>query len=148
MKIKVFVLSLFVVVAGLTACGKYEEGPGVSLRSKKARFVNTWLVEAIELNGKNIATDLASAGVLFNEVEFKEDGSYFERYTGATDKGKWEFADGKEKVKFTPEAVGAVATEGTIKKLKENSMWIEEEIDFSGAKQKVVYKLKAKNTVY
>ncbi|TAE18937.1 MAG: hypothetical protein EAZ95_03100 [Bacteroidetes bacterium] len=148
MKIKVFVLSLFVVVAGLTACGKYEEGPGLSLRSKKARFVNTWLIEAIELDGKNVTADIASAGGLFNEVEFKEDGSYFERYTGTTDKGKWEFADGKEKVKFTPEAVGAVATEGTIKKLKENAMWIEEEVDVLGVKQKLLYKLKAKNTVY
>ena len=26
------------------SCGKYEEGPGISLRSKKARLANTWTI--------------------------------------------------------------------------------------------------------
>jgi len=34
-----------------TSCGKYDEGPDFSLRTRKARLVGTWQLEKIFING-------------------------------------------------------------------------------------------------
>ena len=42
----------FVFAVAMTACSPYEEGPGLSLRSKASRIANTWQVNyAVEADG-------------------------------------------------------------------------------------------------
>jgi hypothetical protein len=48
---------LLVVSFFVTSCRKYEEGPNVSLRSKKARVTNNWRIESAELNGTEVSLD-------------------------------------------------------------------------------------------
>ncbi|MEN9333934.1 MAG: hypothetical protein RLY35_1114 [Bacteroidota bacterium] len=45
---------LFILGAGLmlmASCGRYEEGPGFSLRSKKSRLAGDWKIKEITVNG-------------------------------------------------------------------------------------------------
>jgi len=49
----------FTFLTGLTlilpSCKKYEEGPALSLRSKKERISNTWVIESAFRNNVNIS---------------------------------------------------------------------------------------------
>lgn len=49
-------LTLGVIII-LGACRKYEEGPNVSFRTKKARVTNNWKVESASLNGTEVSMD-------------------------------------------------------------------------------------------
>lgn len=112
-------LLLLVVGLGLASCGKYEEGPGFSLRSKKARVANEWKVgyaydreEQVE-----ITTDFSG-----ETWAFTKDGEFFEKENGELDKaGTWEFISDKEEIAliFTNDI-----DKYTILKLKENEMWL------------------------
>lgn len=92
-------LASAVIIFNFSSC-KYEEGPKISLRSKKARLVGTWEVKSIGSTnlGSNFGID----------IEFEKDGdlvitstySYY-GYTGTdSQKGSWEWEDGKESVEL------------------------------------------------
>ncbi|MEO9531077.1 MAG: hypothetical protein ABJG68_06185 [Crocinitomicaceae bacterium] len=42
---------------GLTSCNKYEDGPAISLRTKKERVANTWEIENAYRNGEEVTED-------------------------------------------------------------------------------------------
>ncbi len=52
-KLAIYVFALSLTAAGISSCGKYEEGPGFSLMSKKARVTNTWKLTKVEWNGED-----------------------------------------------------------------------------------------------
>lgn len=52
-KLAIYVFALTLTAAGISSCGKYEEGPGFSLMSKKARVTNTWKLTKVEVNGQD-----------------------------------------------------------------------------------------------
>lgn len=52
-KLAIYVFALSLTAAGISSCGKYEEGPGFSLMSKKARVTNTWKLTKVEVNGQD-----------------------------------------------------------------------------------------------
>ncbi|MGB1039551.1 MAG: hypothetical protein ACPGVD_01610 [Flavobacteriales bacterium] len=117
------------LVFGASSC-KYEEGPALSLRTKKARVAGEWEIEkTISKDGKE---DTDWDGWL---VTFEKDGTgkssatYTIGGTTTTSSNtfKWEFTDSKEKIKTTDED-GEVA-EVTILKLKNKEMWVKNEND-------------------
>ena len=111
----------FALIFG-TSCGKYEEGPGISFRSKKARVANTWAVEKYTIN------EVEQSTILFADVtfEFTKDGKYtFTFGTNGSEKGTWEFGDKKETIKTTEDGQSSVE-ESTILKLKNKEFWIKE----------------------
>ncbi len=93
MKTQKNTLALLFIVFGLitfTGCSKYEEGPGISLRTKKSRVVGEWQVTTFKINGADYlhltysAVFHCSSGSSFNytntgnikiEWTFKKDGS-------------------------------------------------------------------------
>lgn len=90
-----------VIILNFNSCGKYEDGPNFSLRSKKARLTGEW--EVVKMADEYI--DQNSYGVDF---EFDKDGdfkySYSYTYGGATNSysysGVWEWKDNKEEVRL------------------------------------------------
>lgn len=102
------------------SCKKYEEGPVVSLRSKKERVANTWVMEKIiDSDG----TEYQGSQIPDNEITYTKDGDV-ENEDG--DKiGEWEFGDSKESLIFKPE-VGD-ESENDILRLKEDELWLEDE---------------------
>lgn len=90
-----------VVIFNFTSC-KYEDGPNISLRSKKARLTGEWEVKYIGGTGMS-GND--------NEytLEFDKDGdlevnvtySYYGSSYTYSQKGEWEWEDGKKSLEIT-----------------------------------------------
>ena len=57
-KMGTMALALFLLT--LASCSKYEEGPGISLRSKKSRLVGDWEMTSITTNGIESTTMVES----------------------------------------------------------------------------------------
>lgn len=57
----------------LVSCGKYEDGPGFSLRSKEARLAGTWTFEKVTWDGIDVA-------VVYEDYtwDFTKSGSFTE----------------------------------------------------------------------
>lgn len=119
-KITLAVLITFLTI-GIYSCKKYEEGPALSLRTKKARVAGTWKVEKfIDDNGIDRTTDWKNR-YASEKIEFGKDGSYNGSfintvvYGGQTKEtaGTWEFDD-KKTLLLWPAPINPVSTPGTI----------------------------------
>ena len=101
LKLFSFALLAVVVVLG-TSCGKYEEGPGFSLMTKKARVAGVWKLEKYVSANGTVTNAEADDNTTF---EFTKDGSVIITSTdgGAslTINGTWEFTKDKEYIKTT-----------------------------------------------
>ncbi len=106
------------------SCSKYEEGPAISLRSKKERVVNTWNADKFVTEQGNDATD-------FGEITltFEENGDYTTEINafGRTNQsgGTWEFRNDKEDLAIIPEDPTEEEDVFTIILLKEDEMKLE-----------------------
>jgi len=110
----------------LSACGKYEDGPAISLRTKEHRLVNNWQVSSAYQNGTDKTSDFnaAYAGYL---LDIRKDDTYTLQYSPfsigqVNDHGTWAFTDDKMQVRFT-DSDGDV-TVYTILRLKEKELWV------------------------
>lgn len=113
----------------MPACEKYEEGPALSLRSKKARIANTWIISEATDDGRDVSSDYDQF-----ELTLTRDGdaSLLAKYsigdfdfTVETD-GTWDFTDDKESLRLDFEDDDSDATY-QILRLKENELWLREE---------------------
>ena len=91
MKNKLFLFASLLVMTIVTSCSRYEEGPGLSLRSKDARLEGEWTIE--EYAGQ------ATSGGL--GLSIKDDGTYTFSSDFGDDTGTWEWANLKTEVVFT-----------------------------------------------
>jgi len=118
-----FFLAILSVVFVFTACNKYEEGPMLSVLTKKARLTGDWKVE------KRIS---ASGDVqLFqtNEVlKINKSGSFDVFVADSLTRfGTWAFAKEKEYVYFTYKKEGVDnIDEFKIIRLKNKELWMED----------------------
>ncbi len=107
---------LLILALGFTSSCKYEEGPFISLRTKKERVANTWQVEKIiQDDGDEFSGD----DVPDTEYTFTKDGKF---KVDGNHVGSWEFTNSKEKIRF--EFAGG-SSESEILKLKEKELWVE-----------------------
>lgn len=103
----------------MTAC-KYEEGPNLSLRSRKARVVGNWYYYEYIEDGKTTAADDDEKELRW---EFKKDGAFkLQKSPSPADEGTWEFDDRKDSLIIRFNAGGRVAYK--IIKLKNKEMWL------------------------
>jgi len=122
------VLALITLGVLGTGCGKYDDGPDLSLRSRKERIANTWRVEKA-MNGGDDVT------YAFDEYELKmtKDGDAtltanyelgdltFEFATNGT----WDLENSDEDLKLDFENNDADETY-EILRLKETELWLQE----------------------
>jgi len=79
-----------------SSCGKYEDGPGISFRSKKARLVNTWRPDRVfDENGQERAADNDDL-----TIDIHNNGDYTAYNSSVSQTGKWSFINDFESVKF------------------------------------------------
>ncbi len=114
-----------VAAIGVSSCGKYEDGPGFSLLSKKARVVGDWEVKSIgaDVFGTEYSVDLS----------FEKNGSlmftYSYNYQGSSQSysyaGSWDFASDKEQLSMI---VDGNVELFEIKRLTNNEMWLDDDI--------------------
>ena len=126
---------------GLIACGlvlclsscKYEEGPALSLRSKKARAANTWLLDKAFENGIDKTEDYKKAFVNYKMV-MEKSLSYKLSYrpfniNNYEETGTWEFVENKNAISFKPTANKSSGESWKILRLKEHEAWVLQTID-------------------
>lgn len=83
----------------------YEDGPAISLRSKKARLAGSWKVSKYTDHGVDL-TSFFSTYV----ITYDKDGVWNSSYGTLTDAGTWEFVDKKENLKTV--VTGSSDTDG------------------------------------
>jgi hypothetical protein len=121
---KLSILFAAFAVLFLVSCGKYEDGPGFSLRSKAGRVAGSWTYDKVYINDVDVTSATFSADENYT-MEFTKDGGYTFSYAylGQTysDAGKWEFANSNESIKIT-DSYGDVETY-KILRLTNTEMW-------------------------
>ena len=114
------------LVFGSTSC-KYEDGPGLSLRTKKARVAGDWVIEKTIDEDGDVDTDWDGF-----DINFDKDGTGKSSYTytfggtttTSTNTFKWEFTNSKKNIQITDE--DGDVTESTILRLTNDEMWIKD----------------------
>ena len=103
-------------IIALSGC-KYEDGPGLSLRSKKSRVEANWKIKKFLYN----AVDETSEYLDYT-WEMKKDGEVNVGSTGNIDHGKWNFALDKEALDFR---FDGSLVRYNIKRLTAKELWME-----------------------
>lgn len=112
---------ILTMVLFVAACGKYEEGPSLSLRSKKARLANEWKIAYAYDFKDQVETTADYSGEIW---EFTKDGRFLERESDSVDKsGSWDFISDKEEIAIS---IGTDIDKYNILRLKENEMWLKD----------------------
>ncbi|MGD9492104.1 MAG: lipocalin family protein [Bacteroidales bacterium] len=127
------ITALLVMIAFVAvSCGKYEEGPKISLASKNARLINTWKINEIYKNG---TTQTVTADQQDDYIEVKKDGlmsvTYISSGYTTTYAGTWEFTADKAnlRLKYVGSLLGIPFTsdeEYTILRLTSDELWLEQ----------------------
>jgi hypothetical protein len=110
---------------GISSCGKYEDGPGFSLLSKKARVAGDWEVKTIgsQVMGGNYIINMTfeKSGSLFTTSSYSY-GGYSNSYSQA---GTWDFISDKEQLAVT---IDGDVELFEIKRLTNNEMWLDDDV--------------------
>ena|SRR5688572_21650890 len=126
MKIKnrVIAFLLFSFLAGtiITSCKKYEDGPALSLATKKSRITGDWKIENITYDGEDVTAFyllFLGNGVF---ISINKDQSYMIE----TDKGTWSFSGDKESLILDPEDAKDETTVHKILRLTKKELWLQD----------------------
>lgn len=113
----------------LSSCKKYDDGPAISLRSKKERISNDWRIDKAFDNGNDVTNSFDQY-----EVSFSKEGSanltahysFFGIDYDYTTSGTWDLENKNEKIRVDYETDAADATY-FILRLKEKELRVREE---------------------
>lgn len=118
-----FLLSILSLIFVLSACKKYEEGPILSLTTKKSRVAGNWKAERVISKTGDVEF------VQSTEVwKIKKDET-FEVLEGNSiiEKGTWDFSQNKDFLMFTTKDEGTIdVVEYQIIRLKNNELWLKD----------------------
>ena len=124
MKRNIFALTIVMAAMFvLNSCGKYEEGPGFSLLSKKARITGVWSFDKMFVDGTEVEIDeimqsfkidimkdgtgktsVTFMGMTINqdfEWEFNADKTHLRMRSKDSETGEWEEWDESEIIRLT-----------------------------------------------
>lgn len=127
--LRILSLALLAVTFVLGSCSKYEEGPALSLRTKKARVANTWKADKyVSDDGtETTANDETTS-------EYDKDGTVTITSGSTSFSGTWEFNSDKTGIETTFDFGGVTQTSTSIIiKLKNDEMWITDEDDYNAS---------------
>jgi len=136
MKNKISILITLSTIIILSSCGKYEEGPKISLKSKAARVAATWDLDAVIVGDEDVelgdlqyyTLTLEKDGTgKYENVEYTTDtGSVAQLFHAAEYDLEWQFDPNKERIKWKIkfDVLSEWGEYYTIIKLKEKEMWL------------------------
>ncbi|MDI1354736.1 MAG: hypothetical protein PSX36_07450 [bacterium] len=115
----------FISASFFTSCKKYEDGPAISLRTKKARLQGDWQLESFSINEVDqTAAATTQYGSNFT-WDIEKDGGY--KMTGTyTDDGTWKFGEDKDDVYFQSSKTGAGEQAYRILRLANKELWLKQ----------------------
>ena len=108
-----------------TSCKKYEDGPTISLLTRKTRMVNEWVIEkATDEKGNDVTSYWQGANPL---LSIKKDKTYSSTIIlGVILSGIWDFSNKDEDVVFSQSSPYANSTTYKILRLKDKELWLRE----------------------
>ncbi|HEX8547064.1 MAG TPA: hypothetical protein VF691_08900 [Cytophagaceae bacterium] len=122
---KIFLL-LIVITSLFSACRKYDEGPAISVRSRKERIANNWKIDKAYSNGNDVTQYYTAYDLEFTKggdakliANFNIGGTVF----SFDSKGTWSFEDNDEKLRLDLENNLADKTYNILK-LEEKELWL------------------------
>ncbi len=129
-KMKTFIkIALVALVLGglsLASCKKYQDGPTVSLLTKKSRLANTWTVEKYMQDGVDKTADYRQ-WISSDSYTMDKSGTWTSAATtilgNSTDAGTWTFINSKEDLRTISNQTGSTADTVQIIRLKSNELW-------------------------
>jgi hypothetical protein len=126
------ILPLLAFVLLFSGC-KYEDGPALSLRTKRERAANTWLIDQVLENGVDKTADYK---LFFTDYKMEMGKSLMYTLTyrplnlsNFKEMGTWEFTDNKNAIRFKPTADQNSGDNWKILRLKEHEAWVLQTID-------------------
>ncbi len=152
MKNHILIILTLIILIPFSACKKYEEGPHISLRSKKERLIGYWGIKTYLINNID-STQLFKEKLGNFSISTSQEGAYAVIYNTFCSGGglinlggKWDFTNKKEELlidiertttsysyKDTIVSFGPFKASGsclwTIKKLKQEELIIENQTD-------------------
>ena len=136
-KLTTIIAAVFITAAftmSFESCGKYEEGPTFSLKTKKNRLAREWELETL-VDG---ATTVSAPATSSFTIEFTKDGDYIIDFGIVATTGSWEFVNSKEDLLITIDygfGLESVTTE--IIRLTSEELWTR---DTDGSEDEQHYK--------
>ncbi len=129
--------ALLLVLSLNTGCKKYEDGPKISLASKKSRLCGDWKIQNVTLNGTDVTAATQAALGANYVVDIEKDGSY--KIQGAfADSGTWKLGEDKDDVYFQSSTPGALEVANRILRLKKKELWVRH-TEFNGDQTIIKY---------
>ncbi|PLW94630.1 MAG: hypothetical protein C0592_02165 [Marinilabiliales bacterium] len=128
---KVLVLAVLSALV-LSSCGKYEDGPAISLLPKTMRLQKQWQMEKLYIDGTEQTLNDVQKDSYF---ELESGGGYkYTTVTGSvsavTSEGTWELTNSKETLVITTTFGGLnINTEHTILRLTSKELWVEKTVN-------------------
>ena len=111
------IVALLGIVFVVASCGKYDDGPGLTLLTKKMRLTGTWDATRIDYaSGNSLTIDPNTV-----TLTFQKDGTYSGSYAGFGETGTWEF--NSDKTKITTTVNGNSNTTDAIDRLSNKELW-------------------------
>ena len=123
-------LILLISVIGFSSCRKYDEGPGLSVRTKTNRLKGVWNVEYVFRDGIeqiNASNYMESFVVHTNDNLFSY--TYFDGYGYIQEIGHWDFTNRREEIRlryYEPGSTDVIwINNWVIKRLTNNQLIVE-----------------------
>ncbi len=119
MKRKNILTGVLILIALITACKKYPDGPWISLETRTARVANVWKMEQVTLNGSDVTSTYKN--INYTET-YDKSGNYSYNSSVGNGSGKWAFENKDTQIKRNGVS-GQSSEDLTILRLKEKSFW-------------------------
>lgn len=107
------------------SCNKYEDGPKFSLRSRKARLVNEWIISKYIVNGTDQTAYFNSVAPNYTVV-FEKNGNYSITISSGSssfsETGTWELSESKSFVIRYETSPNTETHSNEITRLKEDEL--------------------------
>lgn len=127
MKLDLKVLSLAISLLVGFSCKKYDEGPALSLRTKKQRLTGDWTMAAILKDGKDVtSTYYVKTTLLDYHFLIEKDGRFAITGSGQS-AGTWELSDHKRDLVLIPD-LSAIKETYQIQRLTEKELWVKDNV--------------------
>ena len=125
------ILSILTLTLLFSAC-KYEDGPKLSIRTKKHRAVNSWSIDKVLEDGVD-KTDAYKNAYVNYQVTLQKDKSYEIKYrpfniSDYLETGTWDFSSDKLYINFAPKDSKS-PSKWKILRLTENETWVIQNIN-------------------
>ncbi len=137
--LRIYCLLILATLFVISGC-KYDEGPLISLRSKRKRVINSWKYDVVKRNELNVTNGSPEFSIIYSEssIGFGENGrfstiiAYNDSLTNfpVQHDGSWEFSEEKEQIIMffdAPYPLSGETQTWDISKLREKDLWTEEQ---------------------